>query len=50
LKALPFISGDHGLDYYCDEELACQLTHQLQAKFKFQAIFENRKIFGRKKL
>jgi hypothetical protein len=30
--------------------LALLLAHQLQAKFKLEAIFENEKIFGKRKL
>ncbi len=46
-KLPSLVGGKLGSNYYYGENLAWLL--QLQAKFKLEAIFENEKVFGKKK-
>jgi hypothetical protein len=45
-----YVGGELGSNYYYGENLVWLLALQLQAKFKLEAIFENEKVFGKRKL
>jgi len=49
-KSPSHVGGELGSNYYYGEILAWLLALQLQAKFKLKAIFENEKVFGKRKL
>jgi hypothetical protein len=44
------VGGKLGSNYYYGEILAWLLALQLEAQFKLEAIFENEKVFGKRKL
>jgi hypothetical protein len=49
-KLPSLVGGKLGSNNYYGENLALLLALQLQAKFKLEAIFENEKVFGKRKL